>query len=138
MDIMNHHLMGKTVDLLSQALGLRAKSHTAISSNLSNVDTPGYRPKGVNFEEELKKAVGEGPLPLNRTHEGHLGASPAASLAGDGPISLESLEEGPPGELDIDMEMSKMVRNNLLYEATAKMLSKKFEALRMVVDDRRR
>jgi flagellar basal-body rod protein FlgB len=137
MDIINHCLMGKTVGLLSQALGLRAKNHTMISSNLSNIDTPGYKPKGINFEEELKKAVGEGPLPLNRTHEGHLPASPAP-LTGEEPLSLESLVEAPPGELDIDTEMSKMVRNNLLYEATAKMLSKKFEALRLVVDDKTR
>jgi flagellar basal-body rod protein FlgB len=135
---MNHVLMGKTIGLLSHALGLRAKNHTMISSNLSNIDTPGYKPKGVNFEEELKKAVGEGPLALNRSHEGHLPASPAASLTGEEALSLESLEEAPTAELDIDTEMSKMVRNNLLYEATAKMLSKKFEALRMVVDDRRR
>ena len=138
MDIINHCIMGKTVGLLSQALGLRAKNHTVISSNLSNIDTPGYKPKAVNFEEELKKAVGEGPLPLNRTDEGHLPASPAAPLTGEDALSLESFEEAPPGELDIDTEMSKMVRNNLLYEATAKMLSKKFEALRMVVDDKTR
>jgi flagellar basal-body rod protein FlgB len=137
MDIINHCLMGKTVGLLSHALGLRAKNHTMISSNLSNIDTPGYRPKGVNFEEELKKAVGEGPLPLNRTQEGHLPASPASPLSGEEALSLESLVEAPPGELDIDTEMSKMVRNNLLYEATAKMLSKKFEALRMVMDEKR-
>jgi flagellar basal-body rod protein FlgB len=138
MDIINHRLMGKTVGLLSYALGLRAKNHTMISSNLSNIDTPGYKPKGVNFEEELKKAVGEGPLPLNRTQEGHLPASPQASLTEEGPLSLEYFEEAPSGELDIDTEMSKMVQNNLLYEATAKMLSKKFEALRLVIEDRRR
>lgn len=138
MDITNHHLMGKTVGLLSHALGLRASNHSLISSNLSNIDTPGYRPQEVNFEEELKKAVGQGPLPLNRTQESHLPASPALSPTGEAPLSLESLEDGPPGELDIDTEMSKMVRNNLLYEATAKMLSKKFEALRMVVDEKRR
>jgi flagellar basal-body rod protein FlgB len=138
MDIMNHHLMGKTVGLLSHALGLRAKNHSLISSNLSNIDTPGYKPKGVNFEEELKKAVGDGPLSLNRTHGGHLLASPGEPLTGAEPLTLESFEEPLPGELDIDTEMSKMVRNNLLYEATAKMLSKKFEMLRMVVDEKRR
>jgi flagellar basal-body rod protein FlgB len=137
MDIINHTLMGKTVGLLSEALGLRSKNHTMISSNLSNIDTPGYKPKGVNFEEALKKAVGKGPLPLNRTHVGHLPASAAAPL-NEETLSLESMDEAPAGELDIDTEMSKMVRNNLLYEATAKMLSKKFEALRMVVDDKRR
>ena len=138
MDMINHRLMGKTVGLLSHALGLRDKNHTVISSNLSNIDTPGYRPKAINFEEELKKAVGEGPLPLNRTHEGHLPASSASPVTGEDALSMESLEEAPPVELDIDTEMSKMVRNNLLYEATAKMLSKKFEALRMVVDEKRR
>jgi flagellar basal-body rod protein FlgB len=138
MDMINHRLMGKTVGLLSHALGLRGKNHTVISSNLSNIDTPGYRPKGINFEDELKKAVGEGLLPLNRTQEGHLSASAASPLSGEEALSLESLVEAPPGELDIDTEMSKMVRNNLLYEATAKMLSKKFEALRMVVDEKTR
>ncbi len=49
---------------------------------------------------------------------------PAESIAGD-------------ASLDIDREMTKMAKNNLLYEATVKMLSRKFDLLRAAIEEKR-
>ena len=40
--------------------------------------------------------------------------------------------------LDIDSEMAKMAQNNLLYEASATLLSKKFKALKAAIEGRNR
>ena len=45
--------------------------------------------------------------------------------------------DGTPYDLDLDREMAKMAQNNLLYEATVKILSKKFDALRTAIEGRR-
>lgn len=41
------------------ALALREQRMKLIASNLSNVDTPGYKAKDLNFEAALKSAQGE-------------------------------------------------------------------------------
>jgi flagellar basal-body rod protein FlgB len=135
----NTGLFDRTMSVLSRALDYRAKNHRVISSNLSNIDTPGYRPKTLPFEEELRRAATQEEASLRRTHPEHLPNRSGQAMAGTDPVPIE---EGAPigasGSLDIDAEMAKMSQNNILYETTIKMLSRKFDALRMVIEEQRR
>lgn len=45
------------VNVLDKAMDASALRHEAISNNLSNVDTPGYKRQDVNFEVQLAKAL---------------------------------------------------------------------------------
>ena len=51
---------------LSQALGrfldLAVNRQAVISSNLANIDTPGYRTRDLNFRQELERAAGGGEI----------------------------------------------------------------------------
>jgi flagellar basal-body rod protein FlgB len=51
---------------LSQALGrfldLSVSRHALITSNLANIDTPGYRTRDLNFRQELERAGSSGEL----------------------------------------------------------------------------
>jgi flagellar basal-body rod protein FlgB len=133
-------LTGKTVNLLSHVLDYRAKNHAVISGNVSNMDTPGFEPKEVAFDEELKRAVDRSELPLKRTDGRHLSNTAVGALKLEPSFSVQTYPyaRGKSEDLDIDREMAKMAENNLLYEATVRMLSKKFEALRMAIEERRR
>lgn len=65
---------------LSQALGhfldVAVARHAVITSNLANIDTPGYRTRDINFRQELQRASDEGELsyalfsPLKRQVQG--------------------------------------------------------------------
>jgi len=135
--VSGQRIFGRTMDLLSRVLDYRARNHAVIASNLSNIDTPGYKPKVLHFEEELARAAGKIAPPLRRTNRKHLpGPQPVGFGPGASPEVVET--DGPPGTLDLDREMSKMAQNNILYETAVKLLAKKFEALKTVIDDRRR
>ena len=41
-------------------------------------------------------------------------------------------------QLNIDREMATLAQNNILYEAAARLLTKKFQALRGVIEEGRR
>jgi flagellar basal-body rod protein FlgB len=51
---------------LSQALGhfldLAVSRHAVITSNLANIDTPGYRARDLNFRQELERAESGGEM----------------------------------------------------------------------------
>ena len=45
------------VDLLERFMDLSAKRQSLITSNIANVDTPGYRTKDIDFQGELQRAL---------------------------------------------------------------------------------
>ena len=133
-----HGLMDKTMGVLSKMLDFRAKNHGVIASNLSNIDTPGFRPKELEFNEELRRAVDRTGIQMKRTNDKHF-SGPGGALGKDGAsFSVHPLEspDGNGNELDLDREMAKMSQNNLLYEATVKLLSKKFDELKTAIEGR--
>ncbi len=137
---LRNKIIDGTIKILSRALDYRTRRHAVISGNLANIDTPGYRPKDVEFDETLKRALEREGLPLRRTHEQHLVKGGINIHPGGSYFPIKQSTTGISGqrELDIDTEMAKMAKNNLLYEATVKMLSKKFEELRLVIEGGRR
>ena len=50
----------------------------------------------------------------------------------------EALAQIESNQMNIDNEMAEMVKNNLLYDASLKLLTKRFEALRLAIDAGRR
>jgi flagellar basal-body rod protein FlgB len=130
-EFFNNKLIGRTVDILSHSLGFRTANHNIISSNLANIDTPGYQPKSLTFSQSLRDEVLKTGVPMTRTDRKHLPTSPA-----DGGIPYTVHIESPisgPNELNIDKAMTDMSENNLLYEASVRLLAKKFEALKTVI-----
>ncbi len=135
----SQNLFDRTVGVLSRALDYRVRNQRIISTNVANIDTPGFRPKQLKFDEELRRAVDNENMPLAKTNGKHLPALDASGLQDAPSFVLESVGASKMGDnsLDIDKEMAKMAKNNLLYEATVKMLSKKFDLLRTAIEGRR-
>ena len=135
---LNSRLMGKTVALLSHALDYRSAKHSTISGNLANIDTPGYRPRELVFDQELRRAVDKEGIAMRKTDEKHFPRS-GDIFIGKGSHALETQEAefDEADHLNIDKEMAKMVQNNLLYETAGKLLSKKFDGLRAAIEGRR-
>jgi flagellar basal-body rod protein FlgB len=137
-NLTNNRLMGKTVGILADMLDFRARNHGVIASNLSNIDTPGFEPKELEFDAELRRAVdGRAALSMTRTNEKHLSGQEGAKLKPSFSAHRVQSADGTPYDLDLDREMAKMAQNNLLYEATVKILSKKFDALKTAIEGRR-
>lgn len=93
---------------------LRAK---AISENLANVQTPGYKRKEVDFEEQLQKAL-KAKLAATQDQPGHMPAGKGIDLAQIRPTVYEPEDPSLPGEVnnvDVDMEGAKLAENQLYY-----------------------
>ena len=129
-------LMDRTSRLLSRVMDFRSVRHSVISGNLANAETPGYVMKKIPFEQELQKAFDNKSIKLEKSEPGHISGSEYIMENSYNPYQLVR-EYGKPNELNIDTEMAKMAQNNLMYEASTRLLSKKFELLKAVIDSRR-
>lgn len=125
-----------TFPLLEKALDLRSLKHNVTVSNIANKDTPNYKAFDLIVEEELEKVMGSGKeLGLIRTRRGHLPGrgvgGGAVRLRIDNTSQLSLKRDG--NTVNIDKEMAKLSENNLMYNALAQIISRKFKGLKDVI-----
>jgi flagellar basal-body rod protein FlgB len=123
---LHNTMMSQTFDKLARALDYESANQQIISGNMANVDTPGYRQMSLKFDEQLQLAEGKAASGLNKTDPKHLSG---ASDANNGFYIDTKKTEG----IDMDSEMAKLTKNNLLYEANARLLTKKILALKAAI-----
>lgn len=117
-----------TTAALGLALDAAALRHQAISANIANVETEGYVPLRVSFEDQLEDA---------RQSLDSRGRLDASSLSGVQP-KLESLAAtslGVPTKIMLDVEVADMTANAVQYQALIKGLSKHYAILSAAVTD---
>src|SRR5690242_19134000 len=66
-------LFNTTIELLAKSIDMRARNHNHLSANIANAETPGYTPRRLSFEGELKEAMQDkkkstAPVPANPRH----------------------------------------------------------------------
>ncbi len=128
--------MDKTSRILSKVLDFRAIRQNVIAGNLANAKTPGYIQREIPFEKELQKAYENKSIKLAKSEPEHISGGESVMGSSYNPYAIIR-EYGEPNELNIDNEMANMAQNNLLYEASTRLLSRKFEFLKAVIDSRR-
>jgi len=117
MDIRNYLFGGTTRQIVYKSLDASAMRSKVIAENLANVATPGYNRKEVNFEEQLNKVFAK-KLPGVSDQERHLEIKVGADIAKIQPKVYEPIDTSLPGEInnvDIDMEMTKLAENQMVY-----------------------
>lgn len=133
-------LFGTTIQLLAKNIDLRSKNHSHIASNIANAETPQYRAKTFSFEKQLQDVLEEGNVrsvtPV-ATHPRHI---PLQGTAGTVENVVGDLEDAPArgmgkdgNTVDLEREMGQMAENQILYNASIQVLSKKFEGLKYVI-----
>lgn len=128
-------LFSTNIELLSKNIDLRAKQQNLISSNLANVETPNYVPKALVFEEQLQGAIkGNKTGSQALTNERHLplkGASGRLQSVTGRVVETPAVTPGKDGNaVELENEMSRMMENQIMYNASVQILSKKFEGIK--------
>ena len=95
-----------------------------IADNIANVNTPNYKRSVVEFEELLARELyGEEPdgkLKLVRTHDKHLPFEPLEFHAEPQIVQDNStIMRKDKNNVDIDIEMASLAKNQLYYNAIA-------------------
>jgi len=124
--------------LQMQSLGMRTKRNDVISANIANAETPGYRAFGYDFEKQLQD-LGKmnDPIAVRTSNPGHLKNN---FTSADGKITpdvyvrpTESVDEDG-NTVDVDVEMSTMAKNQILYRTTVETLNRKIGMLKYAIN----
>jgi flagellar basal-body rod protein FlgB len=110
--------MSKTgiVELLEAGVKAETLRQKAISNNVANLQTPGYRRLGVRFEQLLAKAIESGDaekVDLDAIKAELYQPKNTAVNANGNDVTLEA-------------EVGDMVNNSIRYKAFIRLLSKKY------------
>lgn len=117
---------GASITLAQKSLDALWLRQQAISDNIANQDTPGYKSKSVVFENLLERALeGSGTMNTERT----IGAL-EPKVEQENRISMSENENG----VDTDAENIALVRTQLQYQAMAHAASAEFSRIGYVVN----
>jgi flagellar basal-body rod protein FlgB len=123
---------GKTFRALEKAISISQQRHANIASNISNLETPNYRGKDIDFKSALARALeSDDEIRLARTDPGHI------DLGGNNGQRVEPFEENGQWNgynwVNIDKEMTKLIENNLMYRTTIETFLRKIAILKEVI-----
>lgn len=131
------NLFGGNFPLVEKSLSLRSRRHELIVSNIANADTPNYKSFDIMIDDELQKSTGDvGKVRMKTTHRHHLrrtGMGPDQVTIHKNESNDQSLR-GDGNTVDIDTEMVNLSENNLIYRASAQIMTKMFGALKTAIN----
>ena len=105
---------------LERFLDLVTFRHELVSSNLANVDTPGYRTQDVDFEGEMRRA------------ELRVGSAPASPHVQE----VKNLIERPDGNnVSLERETMALAQVQLQYRAGVELLRNEIHELQSAINE---
>ena len=118
----------KSATLLEKMLDVSSIKHKVIANNIANVNTPGYKKMEVSFADQLEKAVNESSMNKFDTLQPKI------------VISKEDTSEtvrNDGNNVDMDKEVSSLVKNTLSYSIFTQLLAKKYEGIKSAIEGSR-
>lgn len=134
-------IFNNTIDLLGKSVDLRAKNQNLIASNIANVETPNFIPKKLAFEQELQGALKtsqSGQRSFATPNARHIpvrgGVGNALQAVSGQVVETPAKTPGKDGNaVELEDEMGKLAENQIMFNASVQMLTKKFEGLRTAI-----
>ena len=136
-------LFSFTQQLLEFSMRVRSARHEILSANIANSDTPGYRPKDIDFDSIIKSVTDDDSSPDQREQR-------METLA-NAPLDLQTAIyerrsfNGRHGEdrldgnsVGLDRQIALLTENSLEFEANLTLLSRKLAGLRYAIGEGRR
>jgi flagellar basal-body rod protein FlgB len=135
-------LFGFTHQLLELSMRARGARHEVLSANIANADTPGFRPKDLDFQSVIQTAMELDDHPVSRERQmDEILAGPSSfetavyDPVSDGERHGEERLDG--NRVSLDRQMALLNENALSYEASLTLFSRALAKLRYVISDGR-
>jgi flagellar basal-body rod protein FlgB len=107
------------LQVLQGYLQVTADRQQLVTTNMANIDTPGYHTKDIDFQSAIQQVMDQGQLRLQ----------PAS-------VSLNNLPERPDGNnVNIDRESMMMSETQLQYQMGVQLIKEEFHELLTAIKD---
>lgn len=106
------------VSLLESGIRAEGMRQRAISNNIANMQTPGYRRTDVKFEDLLAKA-------MDSPNGGKADITPELYNPGNTPVN------GNDNDVSFEHEVGEMVKNSLRHKTFVRLLQQKYNQIEL-------
>jgi flagellar basal-body rod protein FlgB len=136
-DICMKSLFEPHVNLVGKVMDMQLKRQNVVMSNLANVRTPGYKPRVLEFEQELQSALGlDARGKLSHTSSGHIPSTFDAETFGpEWDKKFIPREVHGEDRVDLDKEMALMAKTSLNYNALTTVIKSNFDGVRQMITE---
>ena len=118
------------INVLDKAADASWIRNEAISNNIANVDTPGYKRQDVNFEEQLRRAMKNSRYTSIDERVKNIDLDRLKPITYRDHSSLSYRLDG--NNVDIDTENVELASNQIRYQGLTDSITKQFQGLQSV------
>lgn len=126
-----------TMDYMQRGLQAASLRQEVISNNIANVNTPGFKRSEVIFESLLAKEMGlddeNKKLQMVRTRDKHLPKPLEGKVSARIQMDETTTMRVDDNNVDIDVEMANLAKNQIYYSAMAKKIGSYIENVKNVI-----
>ena len=126
------------MEVCSKVMDLRLQRQNLVIGNISNINTPGYRPVTMDFEAHLQRATAQdnGRTVMSRTDTQHM-PTPVNAKGVQGDLRKEARAHTEPGQdsVDLDKEMATLNKNSMAYDALTSIVREGFKGVNKVINE---
>lgn len=129
-DLLNEPILGQ----MERYMDLSARRQSLVSSNLANIDTPGFRTLDIDVRKEIRSELGSDG-PLKSSSRRHFSSE---SAKGSRPEVFEVADLTSRNDLnnvDLDKEMMKMSETEMTFSLFAYLMRSKFRLLQQTISE---
>lgn len=113
----------RNIDVLGKGLNAVWQKNEAISANIANADTPGYKALRVSFEHAFQDALSTG------------GKVDLDNLKATVEVDRSTSMREDKNNVDLDQEMADLAKNTILYDTLVHVLSKELSRYKIIITE---
>lgn len=119
------------VNVLGKAADAAWQRNDILANNISNVDTPGYKRQDIDFESQLRKALGESRYETVDSKVANLNNTELEAKVYTDLANFSYRLDG--NNVDIDTEGVELASNQIKYNGLIDSFNQEFANLKMVM-----
>ena len=121
----------QSIKPLEQALNASMVQQRTITSNISNVDTPNYKRQTVSFQDNLQEAAKN--FQSYKSNPKHVPFSNEMNINPVVKTDKNTLNNSNGNNVDMDVEMADLAKNQLWYNAMVEKTNSQFRDLQTAI-----
>lgn len=131
------NLMRPHMQVVAKVMDLQLERQNLVMGNLSNITTPRYRPRSIEFEKELQQALNQDMRGrMTKTEQGHMPSQfDAETYKGEAEQEFQPRYIYGEDRVDLDKEMAVMSKNSMQYNALTTIMQKNFMGLNKIISE---
>lgn len=119
------------VNVMGKAADAAWQRNEIIANNIANVDTPNYKRQDINFEAQLRRALGESRYETVDAKVAHITSTELEPRVYTDSANFSYRIDG--NNVDIDTENVELASNQIKYNGLVTSINHEFSNLKMVM-----